>query len=90
MKKLGMIIVLAAYMMLPSAALRAAPAVETQPSPQFDEKLLREMAREERDRQLQELARSVSSLERKVTRLSDRLDRIEHDLKEVKRKVKAF
>ena len=65
-------------------------AEEAETARAFDEKLLRDMTREERDRRIQEIARSVSDLDRKVTRLSDRLDRIEYDLKEVKRKVKVF
>ena len=68
----------------------AAPAAETQQPQQVDEKLLRQMSREEHERRFTELDHTVSNLERKVTRLSDRIDRLEYDLKEVKRGIRKF
>jgi len=70
-----------------SGATSAQTPAETEQAAR-DEKLLRDMTREERERGFQELSRSVTNLERKVTRLSDRIDRMEYDLKEVKRKVR--
>ena len=68
----------------------AAPAADPEQPQQVDEKLLRQMSREEHERRFSELDHTVSNLERKVTRLSDRIDRIEYDLKEVKRGIRKF
>ncbi|MBI4372163.1 MAG: hypothetical protein HY585_00355 [Candidatus Omnitrophica bacterium] len=51
------------------------------------EQLLEEMASDDQNRRISELARSITNLERRIDRLDDRFERLDNDLKELKRKV---
>ncbi len=53
--------------------------------PQASEEALRNMARDDQNRRVEQLSRSITSLERKMDRLEDRLERLDEDFKEFKR-----
>lgn len=83
MRKQNFVILVAAGILLGSGTIFA--EWEKVEAPQASEETLKNMARDDQNRRVEQLARSITNLERKMDRLEDRLERLNEDFKEFKR-----